>query len=163
MTVQERSQKAMEYFKDGYNCCQSVVMAFDDVVGVEKDLLATVSAGFGGGFGRQREVCGCVSGMTLLSGFLSPAADPSVKVNRTDNYALVQNFCGQFKAECGSIVCKELLGLDKPSADVVSTTPMSSAEPSDRTEEYYKKRPCVELVGLAARIVAEHIEGLSAR
>ncbi len=163
MTIEERSQKAMEYFKEGYNCCQSVVMAFDDVAGVDVNLLAALSAGFGGGFGRQREVCGCVSGMTLLSGFLSPAADPSVKVNRTDNYALVQNFCGQFKAECGSIVCRDLLGLNDTSKTVVSTTPMSSAEPSDRTEEYYKKRPCVELVGLAARIVAEHIEGLSAR
>ena len=157
MTTEERSQKAMEYFKEGYNCCQSVVMAFDDVTEVDKHLLATLSAGFGGGFGRQREVCGCVSGMTLLSGFLSPAADPSVKVNRTDNYALVQNFCGQFKNECGSIVCKELLGLEDPSNTIVSTTPMSSAEPSDRTEEYYKKRPCVELVGLAARIVADYI------
>ena len=153
---EERSEKAMANFKAGFNCCQSVVLAFDDVFETNRTLLATVTSGLGGGVGRQREVCGCVSGMAICAGFIHPADNPEIKTDRTANYALVQELSGEFKKECGSIVCKELLGLVP-----VSTTPMSSAEPSDRTPEYYKKRPCVHMVGLAATIVADKIIELS--
>lgn len=153
--VEERVEKAKRLFTEGYNCCQSVVLAFDDVIGLDRELLAAMTSGFGGGVGRQREVCGCVSGMTFLTGFICPAADPSIKEDRTANYALVQELCGIFKAECGSIICKELLGL----VPMGSGAPVKkeNPEPSDRTPEYYRKRPCVETVALAARIVSEKL------
>lgn len=147
--VKERAERAEAFFKSGFNCCQSVVMAFDDIAGMSADSLAAIASGFGGGFGRQREVCGCVSGMTLLTGFISPAADPSDKDGRTANYALVQKLCGAFREECGSIVCRELLGL----APNLHEDPT----PSDRTREYYQKRPCAKMVYLAAEIIANEL------
>lgn len=149
--IEERVAKAKKLFKeDGYNCCQAVVLAYNDLFGLDDKLAASLSSGFGGGMGRMREVCGSVSGMVFLSGLISPADDPSVKTARTANYALVQEMAGKFREINGSIVCKELLGL-------VPSKVQESPEPSDRTAEYYKKRPCEELVGISARIVGEKI------
>ena len=146
--IEERVEKAKRLFKEnGYNCCQAVVLAYNDVFGIDDNTAAALSSGFGGGMGRLREVCGSVSGMVMLAGLLKPASDPSDKVAKTANYTLVQDVAGEFKAMNGSIVCKELLGL--PSAEPPT--------PSDRTPEYYKKRPCEELVGIAARIIGKRI------
>ncbi len=153
INIEERVTKARRLFKEeGYNCCQAVVLAYNDLFGIDDATAAAMSSGFGGGMGRMREVCGSVSGMVMLAGLIAPAADPSIKVDRTKNYALVQEMAGEFKALNGSIVCKELLGLTPMAGR------MESPEPSDRTPEYYKKRPCEELVGISARIVGEKIK-----
>lgn len=151
INVQERVERAQNYFKAGYNCAQAVVMAFDDVMQMTPDELARLAAPFGGGMGRMREVCGTVSGMAFLAGAIKPSADPSNLDERKENYALVQKFAQEFRDENGDIVCRRLLGLE-PMAERTET-PM----PSARTAEYYRKRPCVEYVGCAARIVAEHL------
>ena len=150
--VNERVERACGYFKSGYNCAQAVVMAFDDVMEQSPEMLARLTAPFGGGMGRMREVCGTVSGMTFLAGAISPSVDPSNLEERMANYALVQHFAEQFRRENGDIVCRRLLGLE-PMVERTET-----AMPSQRTEEYYKKRPCVEYVGCAARIVAEYLK-----
>jgi C_GCAxxG_C_C family probable redox protein len=156
INIDERVEKARRLFKEGgYNCCQAVVMAYNDIFGMDDVTAATVASGFGGGMGRMREVCGSVSGMTILAGFISPAADPSIKTARTANYALVQELADEFRKINGSILCKELLGLVPMGSG--QTVPKESPEPSDRTETYYKKRPCEELVGISARIVGEKI------
>ena len=154
--IEERVAKARRLFKEeGYNCCQAVVLAYNDVFGIDDDTAAALSSGFGGGMGRMREVCGSVSGMVMLAGLMAPAADPSVKVDRTRNYALVQEMADEFRAMNGSIVCKELLGLVPMGSGAAACK--ESPEPSDRTPEYYKKRPCEELVGIAAGIVGKRI------
>ncbi len=150
--LEERVAKARRLFKEeGYNCCQAVVLAYNDLFDIDDATAAAMSSGFGGGMGRMREVCGSVSGMVMLAGLIAPATDPAIKVDRTKNYALVQDMAGEFRAMNGSIVCRELLGL-------APKTGMESPEPSDRTAEYYKKRPCEELVGISARIVGEKIK-----
>ena len=146
--INQRVAKAKEYFNSGYNCCQAVVLAYADIIALEPTLAATISASFGGGMGRLREVCGAVSGMTMVAGFLSPcptADDPAAK---KANYSLVQHFAERFREQNGAIVCRTLLGLDHPKDEPT---------PSARTAEYYKKRPCAELVGDAARIIAEYL------
>ena len=154
--IEERVDKAKRLFKEGgYNCCQAVVLAYNDIFGLDDDTAAAVASGFGGGMGRMREVCGSVSGMTILAGLMSPAADPSVKTARTANYALVQEAAEEFRKLNGSILCKELLGLVPMGSGQI--VPKESPEPSDRTETYYKKRPCEELVGISARIIGEKI------
>ena len=166
--IEERVKKAKRLFKEGgYNCCQAVVLAYNDVFGLSDETAAALSSGFGGGMGRMREVCGSVSGMVLLAGLLKPATDPSDKVARTGNYALVQEVAGEFKNINGSIICRDLLGLG---GTVPTSAPANTADihdipespvPSDRTPEYYKKRPCEELVGISARIIGEKIKLLS--
>lgn len=150
--VEERASRARQNFLDGYNCCQAVILAFSDLTDTDPKILATMASGFGGGMGRLREVCGTVTGMGMMAGFIHPADDPTIKTDRTENYAIVQGFAGRFREENGSIVCRELLGLGSRPAKTAE-----SPEPSDRTPEYYRKRPCPELVACAARIVAEKI------
>lgn len=160
--IEERVEKAKKLFKEGgFNCCQAVVLAYNDLLGLDDNTAASISSGFGGGMGRMREVCGSVSGMVLLAGLLKPAADPTDKAARTGNYALVQEVAAEFKAMNGSIVCRELLGLSPMGAISVNSADIhgipESPVPSDRTPEYYKKRPCEELVGISARIIGEKI------
>ena len=162
INIEERVEKAMRLFKEGgYNCCQAVVLAYNDVLGIDDTTAAALSSGFGGGMGRMREVCGSVSGMVLLAGLLKPATDPTDKAARTGNYALVQEVAADFKVLNGSIICKELLGLSPTAAATVNPSDIhgipESPVPSDRTPEYYKKRPCEELVGISARIIGEKI------
>ncbi len=147
----ERVERARQLFLEGYNCAQAVVMAYADVMGVEPEMAARLAAPFGGGMGRMREVCGTVSGMTFIAGAISPSCDPKNMEERKRNYALVQHFAERFRSENGDIVCRRLLGLE-PRDEAHET-----AMPSERTAEYYKKRPCVEYVASAAAIVADYL------
>ena len=152
VNIEERVARARGYFESGYNCAQAVVMAYDDVMEMSVEQLARLTAPFGGGMGRMREVCGTVSGMAFVAGAIAPSTDPSNLEKRKDNYALVQRFANAFRSENGDIVCRRLLGLEP--MQIQAETPM----PSQRTAEYYKKRPCVEYVACAARIVAEYLQ-----
>ena len=165
INIEERVTKAKRLFKEeGYNCCQAVVLAYNDIFGIDDAVAAAMSSGFGGGMGRMREVCGSVSGMVMLAGLIAPASDPSDKEWRTRNYALVQEVAGEFKAINGSIICRELLGLSACTQTQSDSTDIHSIPespvPSDRTPEYYKKRPCEELVGISARIIGEKIKNI---
>ena len=160
INIDERAKKAMSLFKDGgYNCCQAVVLAYNDIFGIDDQTAAALSSGFGGGMGRMREVCGSVSGMIMLAGMLKPACDPKDMAARKANYSLVQEVAGEFRNINGSIICKELLGLASCATDKgegIHGIP-ESPTPSERSAEYYKKRPCEELVGISARIIGEKI------
>ena len=152
--IDERVIKARNFFTSGYNCAQAVALAYDDVIGADVQTIARLTASFGGGMSRLREVCGAVSGMAFVAGSLIPADNPLDIAAKKQNYALMQSFAEAFRKEHGSIVCRELLGLiqqkDEPT-------------PSERTTEYYRKRPCVEYVATAARIIGEHIAGIETK
>ena len=143
-----REERAKENFLKGYNCAQAVLLAFADEIGMDEDVLARLAAPFGGGMGRMREVCGAVSGMLMVEGFLRGYDDPAASVEKKETYARVQRMAARFREECGSILCRELL---EDRAD-------SAPTPSERTPEYYKKRPCAELVALAAGILDEDLK-----
>ena len=143
----DHSEKAAELFLNGSNCAQSVVVAFCDVTGLEPGFAAKLSSSFGGGMGRMREVCGAVSGMLMVAGLLYGYDDPGEKdVNKKAHYALVQQLAGAFREEVGSIVCREIL-----------KNPPSDPNPTPRTAEYYKTRPCAGFVALAAEILDQEI------
>lgn len=152
INIAERVERARSLFLEGYNCAQAVVMAFDDIMDMSPKMAARIAAPFGGGMGRMREVCGTVSAMSMLAGAIYPSIDPKNMLERKQNYALVQQFADSFRQENGDIVCRRLLGLE-PKEESAET-----AMPSERTAEYYKKRPCVEYVGCAARIVAQYLK-----
>lgn len=147
--VEARANRAKALFLEGYNCTQSVALAYTDIAGIDEALLATIAAPFGGGMGRLREVCGAVSGMTLLAGFLSPCPSADDATAKKANYALVQSFAEEFRKMNGAIVCRTLLGLDRTKDEPT---------PSPRTSEYYKKRPCADLVYDAALIVGRYLQ-----
>ena len=143
-------ERAVELFREGYNCSQSVFTAFAHRFNIDEETAKKISAGLGGGLGRMREVCGAVSGAAMVIGSICSATDGKDSENKQKNYELVREFADRFTKINGSIICRELLGLDVKMED--------TAKPDSRTAEYYKKRPCVELVGDAAEILAEIIK-----
>ncbi|HPW90321.1 MAG TPA: C-GCAxxG-C-C family protein [Paludibacteraceae bacterium] len=147
--VEERAAQAEAYFRSGYNCAQAIYMTFADLYGLDPKMASIISAPLGGGMGRLREVCGACSGMFLVAGLQFPADEPSKK---GDSYKLVQELAEEFQAENGSIICRELLGLDYK-----KDCPIAEA----RTETYYKKRPCAKIVYKAAIIVGKKIQTLN--
>lgn len=140
---------AKNYFLDGYNCSQAVALAFADEMNMEPSFVAKVTSGFGGGVGRMREVCGTVTGMTFVMSALYGYNDPKASTQKAQLYARVQALGEKFKIENGSVVCRELLGLQHNGAD--------SPIPEERTLQYYKKRPCAELVKCSADILEDYI------
>lgn len=145
----KRSEKAMENFLKGYNCSQSVVLAFSDLLDVDEKTLLKLASSFGGGMGRLREVCGSVSGMFIVLGLLYGYDGPETGEVKADHYARIQKLAKRFEEKYGSIVCRELLGLD---------IKHDSSVPEKRTEEYYKKRPCKEIIGEAAQILDDYLK-----
>ena len=143
-----RRETAMEYFKNGYNCSQALVMTFQDLIPVEPNLLLKMSSSFGGGMGRLREVCGAVTGMFMVAGFLYGFDGSESTGEKAEHYGRIQELAHRFEEKHGSIICREMLGLSAR-----RDTPV----PEERTKEYYKKRPCVEIVGDAAEILEKYI------
>ncbi len=145
MTYQE---KAIELFMQGANCAQAVFTAFAPLTGMDEGLSLRISAPFGGGLGRQREVCGAVSGMCMAAGVLYGYDDLSDADAKAAHYRLVQELCAAFRERFGTIICRELL--DEPRT-------LTFSAPSPRTEEYYRQRPCARQVGVAAEILEKYI------
>ena len=142
----EHGLKAAELFVNGYNCAQAVAVAFCDVTGLDEKFTAKMVSSFGGGMGRLREVCGAVSGMFFVLGYLYGYDNADADETKKELYGRVQDLAGQFREKCGSIICRELL--DNPPSD---------PNPSPRTAEYYKDRPCAILVKTAAELMDDFI------
>lgn len=174
INTEEIVAKAVALFKQGYNCSQSVVMAFSERYGIPEPLMSRFAASFGGGIGRMRETCGAACGMFMLAGLEvenvedSPSDAcgfehlqqcnpyPSQELKKKD-YEVVQSLAAQFREETGSIICKELLGLNKQRADGTIPEIKIVATPEARTDEYYKKRPCIRMVETAVRIYCNYL------
>lgn len=148
-----KGEKAKALFLDGYNCAQAVFGAFCEDFGLDLDTAMKLSSGFGGGIGRLREVCGAVSGAVMVLNMKYGYTSPTDNEAKMLHYKRVQDIAGRFSAENGSIICRELLGLSEKK---------SEPTPEVRTSEYYKKRPCKELVEMAANIVDAYIKEIEA-
>jgi len=144
-----RREAAMENFRKGYNCSQSIVLAFADILPVDRTMLLRLASSFGGGMGRLREVCGSVTGMFMIAGLLYGYDGPETGQVKADHYAGIQELAHRFEEKHGTIVCREMLGLS-----VRHDVPV----PEARTTEYYKKRPCAEIIGDAAEILEQYIK-----
>ena len=136
------------YFKEGYNCAQAVALAFEKELNLDKVFIAKTISGFGGGFGRMREVCGAVSGMVFVLSNLEGSFDPTDNNSKMEIYQKVQTLMKEFKEKNGTYICRELLALPEENSDPT---------PEKRTESYYKKRPCALLVGDACEILENYL------
>ena len=148
--IEQRVERAKALFMQGFNCSQSVFAACADIYGIEDEALALrLSASFGGGIGRMRQTCGAACGMFMLAGLENGSIIEGDSEGKKQNYALVQDLANKFKAENGSLICSELLGIVPKPQD---------PQPEARTEAYYQKRPCVEMVATAVRIFLSTID-----
>ena len=145
----DRSEEAKNNFLNGMNCAQSVLCAFCDRCGLDRNTAMKLASGFGGGIARQREVCGAITGMCMAADLIRGPGEGLDKAAKDEHYAFIRGLCDAFRDETGSIVCRELLGLAPKQSD----SPVSEA----RTAAYYQKRPCAELVALAAKILSEKL------
>lgn len=141
---------AKQNFMNGYNCSQAVLLAFCEDFGLEKETALKISEPFGGGMGRMREVCGTVTGMFMVIGLAMGNDNSKDNTTKKNVYKSVQELAEKFKQDNGSIICRELLGLQKANKE--------SYVPSERTNEYYKKRPCPELCKYAADILEDYLK-----
>ena len=142
------SEKAVNSFRNGYNCAQSVLLTFAGKIGLTDDEALRLASSFGGGMGRLREVCGAVSAMFMIAGFLKGYTEPNNDIVKANHYKLIQDLAAEFKLKHGTIICRVLLGLDGTEFSPI---------PSARTDEYYKERPCEEFIKCAAEIVEEDL------
>lgn len=143
------SEKAQNYFSNGHNCAQSVLLAFSDLTGLDETTAMKLSSSFGGGMGKLREVCGAVSAMFMVAGLLYDKGVVPTLEEKSAHYAKIQDLAAKFRAQNGSILCRDLLAN-------VETSPDQA--PEARTDEYYKKRPCGELCAFAADILSQYIK-----
>lgn len=140
-----KGELAYKLFKEGNNCAQAVALAFQEEMKLSNEKIKKLSIGFGGGFGRQRLVCGAVSGMTMVLSYLKSDGEDKMAI-----YELIQKACKEVKEELGSLICAELLD----QSDAVKTNPI----PDERTAEYYKKRPCADICKLVADITDKYLK-----
>ena len=143
------SETARALFFEGYNCAQAFLGAYDDCLPFDRETLLKLSASFGAGFGRLREVCGAFSGICLALGILYTPPDSNDPKPKADHYRRVQELAAQFKEKNGSCFCWELLGL-----------PHEAQPPKaeERSAEYYRNRPCAEIIANAAAIFDRYLE-----
>lgn len=150
--LEARVQQAVDFFMQGYGCCQAVVAAFADLYGLDEEMAKRLAAGFGGGVGRMRMMCGAVSGIVMLVGLECGQTDGDNREGKSACYKVVQELLAKSKEQNGSIICAEILGLkgyEKAQSSYVA---------SPRTAEYYKTRPCAAKVESAARIFAAYLQ-----
>nr|AFN57680.1 hypothetical protein [uncultured bacterium r_02] len=150
--LDERVSRAVDNFMAGYGCCQSVVAAFADLYGLDDTLAKKIAAGFGGGVGRLRMMCGAVSGIVMLVGLHCGQTEGDDREGKSACYKVVQDLLAQSREQNGSLICAEILGLkgyEKANNSYVA---------SPRTAEYYKSRPCAAKVESAARIFADFLK-----
>lgn len=141
----DKKEQAVALFKNGYSCSQAVLCVFAGELGLDQKTALKTASSFGGGMGRLREVCGAFSGLLLAAGLKYGPENPQDPAAKAAHYALVQELAAKFKAQNGSIICRELLGLDGP----------QSPAPEARTAQYYKKRPCGQMIACAAQLMEE--------
>jgi len=146
---ENKGQKAKDLFLNGYNCAQAVYCAFCEDFSMDSSVALNAAACFGGGLGRQREICGAVSGMCMALALKYAPKNPADQQAKAEFYARIQEVCRRFKEENGSIICRELLGLGAGS---------SNPTPELRTKAYYERRPCPDKVKSAAAILEQYFK-----
>lgn len=146
MDKAERISLAEDLFSQGFACSQSVFAAFSDMFGIDRDTALKISAGLGGGVGRMREVCGVVTSASMVLGLTYGATDGTDRESKANTYAKVREFADKLREKEGTIICRELLGLDKAEESHI---------PRERTKQYYAERPCKRLTAEAAEILCD--------
>lgn len=143
--MKSNEQIARENFKSGYNCAQSVFLTYANKYGFDKDTALKLASSFGGGMGRMREVCGAISAMFMIAGLESGYVENNNDEVKAEHYARIQNLAKEFKKKHGTIICRELLGVDADDNPI----------PSKRTSQYYEERPCEEFIADVCKIIDE--------
>lgn len=143
---QKKIEKARDLFLSGFNCAQAVAAAFAAELGMDEKTALRLASGFGGGVGGTRHVCGAVSGMCMVASSVLGYDEADETEGKKYLYATIQRMVAQFTEQYQAVDCRDLLKRNGIQA---------KAEPSERTPEYYRTRPCVRYVEACAAIVCD--------
>lgn len=147
--MSEKEKLAEDLFLQEYNCSQAVLAPFSEEAGLDCETALRLSSSFGAGMGRLREVCGAFSAMLMIAGLRFGYSDPPDNNVKTEHYRMIQELAERFKAQNGSLICRELLGLENSE---------DSPVPEERTENYYQNRPCLHIVKSTVAFIEKLIE-----
>lgn len=147
--MNDKGKQARALFEQGYNCAQSVASAFAEEVGLPFETMLRLASPFGGGIGRTRGTCGAISAIMMILGLREGYSSPADDQAKKELYVKVQKLIRQFREEKGSILCRDLLGLDEDENDPT---------PEKRTPQYYMSRPCSDLVEYAANLISKELD-----
>lgn len=143
------AQRAKALFESGYNCAQSLLLAFAPDVGLDENTAAALASSFGGGMGRLREVCGALTASFMVLGLRYGGYPPNDDAAKAGHYRRVQELAAAFREDNGTLLCRELLGRPAGPDHYV---------PDSRTPEYYAERPCSGIITRAAAALAAYLE-----
>ena len=138
-------ESAVFSFNNGFNCCQSVLLAYCQEFGLDRQVASRLSTGFGGGMGRMAGVCGAVTGAFMVLGLKYGKMRAEDNEPKQKTYKLVRKFAEKFKARNDSIICKDILGYDISTPQGLRTA---------REEALFSKL-CPKFVQDAAEILEE--------
>lgn len=141
--MNERVKIAVDSFRNGYNCAQSVLVAFSDLTGFKSEDLLNMGSALGGGFCRTRNLCGAVNAVGILYGLITKTDD------KAKAYGEMQTMIANFLMKYGSLNCGDLL-------KGVSVT--KGCVPQERTEQYYAERPCERIIEDCVKILQEYLK-----
>lgn len=143
-----RAERAKTLFESGYNCAQSVLLAFGPDAGLDEKTAAALASSFGGGMGRLREVCGALTASFMVLGLIYGDYPPNNTQAKAEHYRRVQELAAAFCKANGTLLCRELL--DRPAGP-------DHYVPQERTPEYYAERPCASIIANAAETLADYL------
>jgi C_GCAxxG_C_C family probable redox protein len=107
-----KTDKAIESFNKGFNCAQSVFLAYSGSLGITRKDALRISCGLGAGMGRKQEVCGALTGAILLIGCLHGSTEENDSASKDRTYQLVRELMDRFSQKYETCLCRELLGCD---------------------------------------------------
>ncbi len=153
LTAMTKTPSALDFFHQCYSCAQSVVAPFAAELGLTEEQALKLSSGFGAGIGRMRETCGAFCGLTFIAGHCCGNVHGEA-AEKEEIFSLVRAKADDFRAEFGTLRCRELLHLDEDTQE--------GARPNERTAAYYAARPCERCVSfcesLAKELLSKHFE-----
>ncbi len=104
MDINERIEKAIYLKHNGYNCAQSILVVYNDILNMDEEILKRLGSGFGTGMGGAKATCGALIGANLVLGLL----------NNTDKLTklIARDMLNEFESKCHATLCKDLKGVE---------------------------------------------------
>ena len=111
-SIEERVGEIKDKHTRGYNCAQIVLCSYAEELGIDEETLFRISEGFGAGMGGMMQTCGAVTAMFMALGLANSSGNLQVCDTKPQTMKKVRELAAEFEQKNGSIVCRELKGID---------------------------------------------------
>ena len=111
-SIEERVAEIKDKHTRGYNCAQIVLCSYAEELGIDEETQCRISEGFGAGMGGMMQTCGAVTAMFMALGLANSSGDLQACDTKPQTMKKVRELAAEFEKKNGSIVCRELKGID---------------------------------------------------